>query len=177
MEKENNFVKKYIKYGIILMAIIGIFIGLNYLIIPNMDSQIKEYLKKLGYAKGDYDDLLVKEIDDKIYTFSLGDYTYTLDRKNIDDSVEKSLTATFDYKSEEIVYSYRVYYSDSINVYFKGTYKDEEFTCEKEFSSATLSATEQDNICSLARIDVELFDIEAKTLFTKYKFIDYIKNR
>ncbi|MBR3660973.1 MAG: hypothetical protein IKN63_03610 [Bacilli bacterium] len=177
MKNETNYVKKYLKYGIILIIVIGLFMGLKYLLVPSMDSQIKEYLKDLGYIIGDYDDLLVKNVDDKKYTFSLGDYSYTLERDNFDDSLEKSLTATYNYKNESMVYSYRVYYSDSINVYFKGTYNNDNFACEKEFSSASLSEDEEENICSLAKIDIEMFKLEAETLFTKYKFIDYIKNR
>ena len=177
MVKGNNLVKKYIKYGIILIVIIGVLIVVNYITIPDMPSQIKNYLINQGYKKGEYDDLLVKNIGDKEYTFSLGDYSYTLDRETTNDGITKMLNATYNYKNESIIYSYRVYYSDYVNVYFKGNYKEEKFECEKEFSTASLSMEEQQNICDLARVDVQLFDLEAKTLFTKYKYIDYIKSK
>jgi len=170
--------KKYIKYAIILVIIIGVLLGLKYLLTPSMKTQIEEYLVSQGYNSTEYEDLYEKnDTENKKYSFSLADYTFMLNSDDDDNDMNKSLTATYNYKTESITYSYRVYNSESLNVYFKGTYKDEEFTCEKEFSSATISDVEQENICSLARIDIKMFDLQAKTLFTKYKYIDYIKNR
>ena len=131
-----------------------------------------------GFTTSEYEDLLVKqESSTKKNSFSLGDYTYMLEVDEDKSGMKTSLNATYDYKTEGIIYSYRVNYSNNINVWFKGEYKDDNFTCNKEFSSATLSSSEQQNICNLASINVKIFNLEAKTLFTKYKFVDYIKNR
>ena len=170
--------KKYIKYMIILVIIVGILIGVNYLFKPSVKEEIESYLIKNGYVEGEYTDLYVKkESDSKTNSFSLGDYTLMT---NIDDTVggmNTSLNATYDYKTEIITYSYRVNYDESLNVWFKGTYQDNNFTCDKEFSSSTLTESSIENICSLANTSIKLFDLEAKTLFTKYKYVDYIKNR
>ncbi len=170
--------KKYIKFLIILVVIVGVIAGVNYFFKPSMKEQIKSYLISKGYLESEYEDLLVKEDSSiKKTSFSLGDYTYMMEINDIKNNMETSMNATYDYKSEEIIYSYRVNYKNNINIWFKGEYKDDNFTCDKEFSSATLSASEQKNICDLALVNLKLFDLEAKTLFSKYKFVDYIKNR
>ena len=165
--------KKYIKYIIIIVIIVLGIIGINYLFKPSMDDQIKNYLVNLGYQKGEDENLYIK--NDK--SFSLGDYTFMMEKDDKVNDMETSLNATYDYKKESIVYLYRVNYSNSVNVLFKGEYKDEKFTCEKEFSSTELSDVSKNNICNLASTSVKLFELEAKTLFTKYKFVDYIKNK
>ncbi len=169
--------KKYIKYIIILVILIGILIGINYFFKPSMDEQIKSYLINLGYSEGEDSNLLTKNDTNDSKLFSLGDYTLMLNKDEDINGMKTSLNATYDYKEENIIYSYRVNYSDTINVWFKGTYDKEKFICNKEFASAELSESQEKNICNLANTSIKLFDLEAKTLFKKYKFIDYIKNK
>lgn len=171
--------KNYIKYIIILVVIFGIILGANYLFKPSMDSQISDYLLEHGFIKDpEYENLFVKEENEnKTNSFSLGDYTFMLNVDEERDGMQTSLNATYDYKEENIIYSYRVNYDNNVNVYFKGNYKDQNFVCEKEFSSHTLSESEKENICNLAEVNIKIFELEAKTLFTKYKFVDYIKNK
>ena len=170
--------KKNITYLVILVIVVGALFGLNYFLRPSMKEQIKNYLLDNGFNQSEYEDVLVKqESTTKKTSFSLGDYTYMLEVDETKSGMKTSLNATYDYKTEEIIYSYRVNYSDNINIWFKGEYKDDSFTCNKEFSSATISSSEQENICNLASVNVKIFELEAKTLFTKYKYVDYIKNR
>ena len=91
--------------------------------------------------------------------------------------MKTSLNATYDYKEEKVTYNYRVNYSNNINIFFRGEYKDNNFSCDKDFSSAALGASEQTSICELASINVKIFELEAKTLFEKNRFVDYIKSK
>ena len=169
---------KYIKYLIIVLVVLGIFLGINYFLKPNTSEQIKSYLIEKGFSQSEYENVLEKvESNTKKTSFSLGDYTYMLEVDETKNGMKTSLNATYDYKEEKVVYNYRVNYSNNINILFKGEYKNDNFTCDKEYSNATLSASEQSSICELASINVKLFELEAKTLFEKNKFVDYIKNR
>ena len=170
--------KKYILYIVVIIAIIGLLFGLNNALKPSMKEQIKNYLLENGFSMSEYNDLLVKqESASKKKSFSLGDYTYMLEVNETKSGMTTSLNATYDYKLENIIYSYRVYYDNNINIWYKGEYKDGSFTCDKEFSSTSITSSEQSNICELANINIKLFELEAKTLFTKYKYVDYIKNK
>lgn len=167
--------KTYFKYCLILIVIVGVIFLLNHFTTLNTDVQIKDYLIDKGYKESEFENLLVKqESDTKKKSFSLADYTYMLE--SINNDIDSSLNATYSFKDETLVYSYRINYN-SVNVWFKGSYNNDNFICDKEFSSETLSNDDIDNICNLANIEVKLFELEAKTLFTKYKYIDYIKNK
>ncbi len=171
--------KKYIKYIIILIVIIEILFFINYFFRPSVDDQIKSYLINIGYKESDeYDNLYVKnDSSSKTHSFSLNDYTLMLNQDDSLNDMFTSLNATYNYKKENIIYSYRVNYSNTINVWFKGTYENEKFTCEKEFSSTELTENDKTSICNLANSSIKIFELEAKTLFSKYKFVDYIKNK
>ena len=153
---------KYIKYLVILVIVIGLIWGLNTLLTPSMHDQIKNYLESNGFEESEYTDLLVKQDEynnNKKISFSLGDYTYMMEVNDTKNGMETSLNSTYDYKEEKVIYSYRVRYSNSVNVWFKGEKKDDDFTCDKEFSSASLSTSEVNNICQLAKINVTTSDI------------------
>ncbi len=169
--------KKYLVF-IILAIIFGLLFLIKYFNNPDIGSQLKEYLLENGYKETEYENILLKNDSlTKKHTFSLDDYTYMLNIEDKIDVMPTSLNATYNFKSEDLIYSYRINYKDNVNVYFKGTFKDDKFTCNKEFSTSSLTDKEINNICDLIEVDIKLFDIEAKTLFTKYKFIDYIKNK
>ena len=169
--------KKYIKYIIIIVIIVLVIIGINYLLRPSMDKQIKDYLINMGYTKSEDENLYIKNTNNETKSFSLGDYTFMIEKNDIVNEMETSLNATYDYKKENIIYSYRVNYGNSVNVFFKGEYDGKNFTCNKEFSSTELSDNSKNSICNLASTSIKLFELEAKTLFSKYKFVDYIKNK
>lgn len=167
--------KIYFKYCLILIVIVGGIFLLSHFTTPNTDIQIKDYLIDKGYKESEFENLLIKqESDTKKKSFSLADYTYMIESSSND--IDSSLNATYSFKDETLVYSYRINYN-SVNVWFKGSYNNDNFICDKEFSSETLSNNDIDNICNLVNIEVKLFELEAKTLFTKYKYIDYIKNK
>jgi len=169
--------KKYIKYIIIIVIIIVFILGVNHFLKPSIDSQIVSYLENLGYKKSDDENLLIKEDGSDTKLFSLGDYTFMINKDEDLNNMKTSLNATYNFKDETILYSYRVNYSDTVNVWFKGTYEKEKFTCEKEFSSTELDESDKNSICNLANSSIKIFELEAKTLFSKYKFVDYIKNK
>ena len=169
--------KKYIKYGIILIIVILVIIGLNYLLKPSMDYQLKNYLINLGYQQAEDENLYIKNESKDTKLFSFGDYTYMLNKNEEINGMQTSLNATYNFKDENIIYTYRVNYSNTVNVIFKGEYDGKNFTCDKEFSSTELTIDNKNDICSLANTSIKLFELESKTLFTKYKFVDYIKNK
>ena len=169
---------KNLKFIIVFILLIVVLIIGNKVLTPNMDSQIKKYLIELGFKETEYEGLLKKsDVNNRELSFSLLDYTYMINVVDNISGMTSDLNATYYYKDEKIIYSYRVNYSDTVNIYFKGEMKDDDFTCNKDFSSAKLGETEKNNICELASINLKLFELEAKTLFQKYKFVDYIKNK
>jgi len=168
---------KYIKYGIIIIIFIIALSIINKVMKPNMDTQITNHLINKGFEKSEYG-LFIKEDDDENSKtlFSIADYSLM---KNIDENdkgVNYSLNATYYYKNNNLIYSYRVTYNNSYNVYFKGEYDGENFICEKEFSNATLTSKERENICSLAKTNVKTFFIDAKSLFSN-NYINYMKQK
>ena len=169
--------KKYIKYIIIIVIIVSLIVVFNLLFKPSMDKQIISYLENLGYTESVDENLYIKIESDSTKSFSLGDYTFMMNKDDKTNGMETSLYATYNYKEENVTYSYKVYYENVANVLFNGTFDGENFTCNKEFSSTELSESNKNNICNLANTSVKLFELEAKTLFTKYKFVDYIKNK
>ena len=169
---------KYVTYLIIILCLLGIFLGINYFFKPNMSDEIKSYLIEKGFHETEYENLFEKsESDNKKNSFSLNDYTYMLKVDETKNGMKTSLNATYDYKEEKVTYNYRVNYSNNINIFFRGEYKDNNFSCDKDFSSASLGASEMSSICELASINVKIFELEAKTLFEKNKYVDYIKSR
>ena len=169
--------REYLKYIAIAIVVILCIILLKVLIKPNIDKQLKEYLVEKGFNASEYENLYIKNEDNKKKSFSLGDYTYMLEVIEDTGGMVTTLNATYDFKKEKIIYSYRVRYSNSVNVYFKGIYDDENFTCEKEFSAVTLNDNEKENACNLAKYHLNIFNLEAKSFFDQYMYIEYIKNK
>lgn len=169
--------RKYLKYILIVVFLIITLILLKLFIKPNRDKQLKDYLIEKGFNTSEYENLYIKEEGNKKKSFSLADYTYMLEVVENTGGMVTTLNATYDFKTEDISYSYRVNYSNSVNVYFKGNYNDDNFTCEKEFSAVTLNDNEKENICNLAKYQLNIFNLEGKVFFEKYMFVDYIKNK
>ena len=119
---------KYIKYVIIIIVLIGVFSLINYLLKPDMDTEIKNYLIKNGYTETEYEGLLEKVVNvNQTNSFSLLDYTYMINSNDKIDGMNSSLNATYNFKNENIIYSYRINYNNSANIYFKGTYSKDNF--------------------------------------------------
>lgn len=168
--------KKYIKYIIILGFITLGIVLINHYFSPNIDDQIIDYLQEKGYSKSK-NNLLVKQENNRTLSFSSALYTFMLNVDEDKNDMNMSTNATYDFKNESLVYTYRIRYSNSVNVIFKGIYNDNNFICEKEFSTGTLSSDDIKTICSLAEYNIKIFKLEANTLFTKYKYIQYMKNK
>jgi len=169
---------KYIKILIIIVIVFSALFLVNHFFTPNMDNQLKDYIIKKGFQETEFENLYEKvETDSKKFLFSTGDYTYMLNIDEKVDDMNTSLNATYNFKEDSIVYSYRVDTEEQVNIYFKGDYKDNNFTCEKEFSNSILDLDDQNNICSLAEKNIKMFRGEARTFFDKYKFVDYIINK
>ena len=168
---------KYIKIIIIVLVVFIVLYVLTSLITPNMDKKISDYLQKQGYKVSNDDvNLYVKTVNDTTYTFSLAGYTYKEEIEEKISGVLTSLNATYTYKDDSLIYTYRMNDNTNMNVLFKGTYNDKNFICEKEFSTASFSDNEKKSICDLIEIRIKNFNLEAKTLFASYEYIDYMKN-
>ena len=169
---------KYIKYGIIIIIILIIMFILNKTVNSSINTQITNYLIDKGYIVSDDNNLLIKQVSEQEkLKFSLADYSLIKNVEENNDGVNYSLNAIYYYNQEHIIYSYRVTYNNSYNANFKGDYNDNNFTCEKEFSSAILSDNDKENICNLVKINLNIFNLEAKTLFTSNKIITHFKKQ
>ena len=169
---------KYLKYGIVFAMIFILLILINKLITPPMDEQIKNYLLNTGFQEDLYDKaLLTKNISNTTTdAFNVADYTFSQKVNDYSSNVESTLNETYDFKNHELKFNYRTKYSDNINIIFKGNYVDGIFSCDKEFSTATINQEEMNNTCNLIRIKVERFYNESQALFNNYHFIDYMEH-
>ncbi len=164
---------------IIIFALVVVLVFLLYqLFSPSKEEQIKNYLLDMGYQEDMYDRTLLirNESATTTYYFSVADYTFSQKVDDYNTNVESMLNQTYDFKNQDLYYNYRVEYSDKINVIFKGDYNSGTFSCNKEFSTATLEQEEINNTCNMLRLKVERFYNESQTLFNNYHFIEYMEN-
>ena len=167
---------KYVKILIIVIGILVIISILNHFITPKMDVQIKNHLINLGYLENEDKTLFTKkESENKKNSFSIADYTFMQDSQLYSDSFYSSLNATYNYKDEKTIYNYRMTDETSANVLFNGSNSKDGFVCEKEFSTITFSTAKKESACNIIKSQIEIFELEAKTLFPNYKYIEYIK--
>ena len=169
--------QKYIKYGIILIVVLVVLIVLKYLLTPDMNTQLKNDLLKQGYVQSS-DTLFVKNnIKGYENSFSLADYTFMQKVDETSSGVNSYFFKVYDYKDEKITYNYRVTHSEGVNIIYRGSYTKDNFVCNKEFSTGKLTESEKNSFCELIKIGCETFEYEAKNLFSKNKFIKYIKEK
>lgn len=169
---------KTVKFGIIFFLLLILALLLNLLFTSSNQDNLKDYLLNKGYIlENDDETRFFKVIDDKtIDYFSISEYTMTRNINDKNDSFEYSLTIKYDYKNHEITYNYRITYGNNTNVIFKGNYLEDEFTCDKEFSTVSLSQDEIQSNCDLIKIKVEWFKKEAEVLFSNYRLVEYMEN-
>lgn len=161
------------------MILIIIVIGIVYYFYkPDTANEIKNYLLNSGYVVDSSEpSLLSKRTASNIVDyFSLTDYTLNEEREEESSNISSILNQTYDFKNPRVYYNYHITYSDNINVIFKGEYQDNHFTCEKEFSTASLSSNDIDNTCNLIKIRVSDFYNSSAVLFNNYEFIKYMQN-
>ena len=170
--------QKYLKLGFIFIVTLLILIILNNLLKTPIDVKIKKYLLNSGYViDSEDDDLLHKYMSgNTINYFSLADYTLNQSIEDSNKDVSSSLSQTYDYKEHVIKYNYHANYANNTNIIIRGEYKDNEFTCNKEFSSTSFSGSDISNTCGLIKIKVERFNSEANVLFNNYEFIEYMES-
>lgn len=169
---------KTLKIGIIVGLLILIMFLINKLLMPPVSIQIKNYLLSDGYQEEKLDStLLYKSISSNIVNrFSIADYTLNQNIEELNDGIASSLNQTYDFKDHNLEYNYHIDYGDNVNVIFKGTYFNDDFFCEKEFSTVSLSSDDINNTCSLIKIKVQRFYSEANVLFANYSFIKYMES-
>lgn len=168
---------KYLKYGIVFILLIILLYLLNSVLEKDSAMEIKNYLINSGYKEIGNNTLSKILSYSTSNQFSLNNYTLTQKVEENSNNIKSSLNATYDYKTHELIYNYRIEYSDNINVLYRGEYKNDSFTCDKEFSTASLSTSEINNTCSLVKIKVERFYNEAEVLFPNYNYVKYMEEQ
>ena len=166
---------KYIKYGLIIGIIVLIMWIVKTVFAPSMETQITNYLLDKGFEKSNNNLLIKEEDENNKMLFSTADYSLMKNEDEIQNGVNYSLNASYYYKNNKIIYSYRVTYNNSYNVYFKGEYDGKSFSCEKEFSNATLSNKDNENICNLAEHSIKIFYLDARILFSNNYYLKYMR--
>lgn len=168
---------KTVKFGIIFFLVL-ILLFLLTIILGNSDEEnIKGYLMSRGYTlESDDETRFFKVVDNTtIDYFSTAEYTMTRNINDKNNSFEYSLTIKYDYKIHELSYNYRIVYGDNTNVIFKGTYNDDNYICDKEFSTITLSSGEIDSNCELIKLKVSRFYKETQVLFNNHQLVEYME--
>lgn len=186
--------KKYKKLIIVFFIVIIIIVLLSIIIKPNIEKRITSYLLKQGYTNNS--DLYEKQIstlskEEYDYyvslkvpvtyskeSFSIATFRLTRNIEDYQDSVTSSLTETFDYRDNSLIFTYRISY-DAVNAIFKGEYdrETEEFICEKEFAYGVFANNFQTTTCSLVKQQVEQFATDSLLLFPNYEFIEYMASQ
>lgn len=169
---------KTVKFGIIFFALLIVLIILNTVMSGSSQDRIKSYLISMGYIEESDDETRLFKLSDNttIDYFSIAEYTLTRNINDQNDSFKYSLSMKYDYKNHELIYNYHTTYSNNINVIFKGSYINDDYVCDKEFSTASLTSSEINNVCSLIKIKVESFYKETQILFNNYRLIEYMEN-
>ena len=168
---------KTVRFGLFFFGILLVLYIVNSLLTGFKQDDIGSYLMNMGYTQDSEDNTrLFKMIDSNtINYFSTAEYTLTQNTNDKNNSFQYSLTMRYDYKNHELSYNYRTTYSNNINVIFKGTYNGNDYICDKEFSTATLSRGEIDSTCSLIELKVNRFYKEAEVLFLNHHFVEYME--
>ncbi len=186
--------KKYKKLIIVFLIVIAIIVLLSIIIKPNIEERITSYLLKQGYTNnGDLYEKQISTLKKEEYdyyvslkvpvtyskeSFSIATFRLTRNIEDYQEGVTSSLTETFDYRDNSLIFTYRISY-DAVNAIFKGEYdrETEEFICEKEFSYGVLANNFQSTTCNLIKQQVEEFASDSILLFPNYEFIDYMASQ
>ena len=186
--------KKYKKLIIVFLIVIAIIVLLSIIIKPNIEERITSYLLKQGYTNnGDLYEKQISTLKKEEYdyyvslkvpvtyskeSFSIATFRLTRNIEDYQEGVTSSLTETFDYRDNSLIFTYRISY-DAVNAIFKGEYdrETEEFICEKEFAYGVLANNFQSTTCNLIKQQVEKFASDCILLFPNYEFIDYMASQ
>ena len=169
---------KTIRVGIYFFGALIVLLLLNYLLSGSNQDSIRDYLMNNGYIlESDDETRLFKLIDaNTINYFSVADYTFTQNFNENNESFNSMLTSRYDFKNHELTYNYRTTYGNNVNVIYKGSYIDDEFICDKEFSTVSILDSEKENTCNLIKLKVERFYKEASILFNSHNMIKYMED-
>ncbi len=172
---------KYIKILIIFISIIILLFIIKIIINGNTRDNIKNYIESNGYilnsdniyekrnsslTKEDYD-YYVKLGSDASYsidTFDQNNFWIIRNTYEYIDNLESNLIATFDYKNNSLIYTYRIT-KDNVNVIYRGNYNNDNFTCDKELSSGVVLNENGEIICKKIEISILKFNLESRTFF------------
>lgn len=182
------------KLFIVSIILIILFIGLRIYNSVNVESKLINYLDKRGYVNKDggnyyYKDLLGISLDEYNYEVSSGndshyevnyfdveDIILKKNKRDYEDSTSFLLNESYDYKTREVKYSYRVQYSDQATFIFSGNYMfsdgEFKFTCEKDYIFNFDVSDKDQVICNKVKSDVSDFYKEAMSVIDNYSLIN-----
>ena len=169
--------EKYLKYLLIFIILIGLVGIINFFIKPINSDTITNYLLNMGFTEDVNDNTYLTKYLSSSTTnhFSVADFSYEQEIDETVSGVDSSLYQVYNFKNHSLIFNYRVTYSNNINVIYKGSYNNNSFVCEKEFSTATLDNESEKNTCSLVKLKVQRFYDEANVLFNNHKYIKYME--
>lgn len=183
---------KYIKIGLVFGVVMGIIFLLDKVTETPLSEKINKILinNEYKYIDNNNYEKNISKINKEMYErnkannidsvyeynlFNMEDYTLNKTIFDYHDNIETSLIISFNYKDENIYYTYRID-SDNINVVYRGSKKDE-FVCNKEFSYGVFANNFENTICDSIKIQINNFDAERLLLIPNATIINEIKKK
>ena len=190
--------KKYIIFFVIVLVIAFLIFGIMHILSNTNENKRKKVIKAIEFSgftlDKDSDNLLYgKDFDGKTYksykistskgedatykhlSFNPRSYELTEDYFEYDDGAEAELSATYDYKSDKIKYTYNVRLDDS-NLIFSGKLEDEYFTCNLKYN-LNAGTSVRDDFCKEIKNLVKNFDSERLEVITSTEILNYMKEK
>ncbi|MBR3660565.1 MAG: hypothetical protein IKN63_01500 [Bacilli bacterium] len=177
--KNHKFIFAFVILFLLLLII-------NYFFIPSSNNQVKSYISNLGYKcedESNYYHLLksstnmdeyLNNVNNNInstYEENFFDTDFLSFKKSIkkyEDKIESSLDESFNYKTMEVDYDYKMIINDFSSVVFSGSYNYNNskvnFTCNKEYAY-NFESIDDNTICEKIKYDVQDFYMESIKLF------------
>ena len=114
-------------------------------------------------------DSTYQELIFDIYSYQLVENLY-----KYNDGVNIFLSASYNYKSEKLNYSYRTTYKTS-NIIFTGSYNNNKFICNTEYQFDTNIENSKEEYCNLIKMYIEEFNNIRLNTITSTKILKDMK--
>lgn len=106
------------------------------------------------------------------YYFDVSDYKLIKEETLISDGVRFEFTPTYDYKTSELTYFYRVYYQNGA-VIIKGDYVNKDFKCNVEYAYG-IKVNNKSNYCNNLENKVKEFNSYSLMFLTDSEILNKI---
>ncbi len=175
------------KWLIIAGIIIIVFIILNLMTNKTTEEKVQSYIENIGFQKLEDSELYYKQISDtsikeyfeiikqeqeatlNILYFNTKQFQLLKVLMEYSNSISTSFDATYDYKTEQITYTYEITKGDTL-VMLEGNYLPDtkEFNCDVTYYE-NIKLYQNNNetvLCDKVKYDAENFAEETRTLIT-----------